>query len=115
MPSPPLPALPDRGTPNQEDGNASGCCQKRIHQEVLPVALVSMSAEAVSQHIMFCADRLLCELKQPKMCNVENLFPWMVLVSLQGKTNFFEKKVGECTKSGVASKHHHEFDLEADF
>ena len=89
--------------------------EQEFINEALPAALIGMNAEAMSQHIMFCADRLLCELKQPKVHNVENPFPWMALVSLQGKTNFFEKKVGEYAKSGVASKHHHEFDLEADF
>jgi ribonucleotide reductase beta subunit family protein with ferritin-like domain len=49
----------------------------------------------MNQNIPFCADRLLRELKQPTIYNVINPFPWMDTVSLQGKTNFFEKWVSQ--------------------
>ena len=83
--------------------------------EALPTPLLGMNAQTMGQYIKFCADRLLVDLGQPKHYKVENPYPWMTLISLQGKTNFFEKQVGEYAKSGVASKHHHEFDLSADF
>ena len=84
-------------------------------KETLPVPLLGMNAETMGQYVKFCADRLLTELGQTKHYKAENPYPWMTLISLQGKTNFFEKQVGEYAKSGVASKHHHEFDLTADF
>ena len=74
-----------------------------------------MAVTTMGQHIKFCADCLLVELNQPKIYKVESPFPCMTLISLQGKTNFFEKQVGEHAKSGVASKHHHKFDLDVDF
>ena len=58
-----------------------------------------MNAELMCQYIEFCADRLLLALGQPKIYRVANPFDWMVLISLQGKTNFFvEKKVSEYAK-----------------
>ena len=50
----------------------------------------------------FVADRLLASLGRPKIFGAKNPFDWMELISLQGKTNFFEKRVGECHKAGVA-------------
>ena len=62
------------------------------------------------------ADRLLASLGVSKVYNVENPFPWMDLISLQGKTNFFEKRVGDYQKSGVmADKEKQVFTLDADF
>jgi len=55
----------------------------------------------VSQYIEFVADRLLVALGNAKVYNVTNPFDWMELISLQGKTNFFEKRVGEYQKAGV--------------
>eukprot|EP00808_Paulinella_micropora_P014028 g68916.t1 len=69
----------------------------------LPVNLIGMNAELMSQYIEFCADRLLVALGHPKVWNVTNPFEWMELISLQGKTNFFEKRVGEYQKAGVMS------------
>ena len=57
----------------------------------------------MSQYIEFCADRLLGALNAPKMYNVTNPFDWMELISLQGKTNFFERRVSEYQKAGVMS------------
>jgi hypothetical protein len=57
----------------------------------------------MNQYIRFCADRLLRKLKQPTIYKVINPFPWMDTISLQGKTNFFEKRVSEYAKSGVNS------------
>ena len=53
------------------------------------------------QYIEFCADRLLQALNVPKAYNAVNPFDWMDMISLQGKTNFFEKRVSEYSKSGV--------------
>jgi len=55
----------------------------------------------MKQYIQFVADRLLFVLGVPKQYKVENPFEWMDMISLQGKTNFFEKKVGEYQKAGV--------------
>jgi ribonucleotide reductase beta subunit family protein with ferritin-like domain len=55
----------------------------------------------MSQYIEFCADRLLVELGVGKLYNATNPFDWMEAISLQGKTNFFEKKVSEYSKPGV--------------
>ena len=52
-------------------------------------------------YVEFVADRLLTALGYPKVYNVKNPFDWMELISLQGKTNFFEKRVGDYQKSGV--------------
>ena len=68
------------------------------------------------QYIKYVADRLLVELDCPKEFSVENPFDFMDNISLEGKTNFFEKKVGEYQKAGVmASKEEQKFTLDADF
>jgi hypothetical protein len=68
-----------------------------IH-DALPFNLMGMNATLMSQYIRFCADRVLRELKQPTIYNVTNPFPWMDTIFLQGKTNFFEKRVSEYAK-----------------
>jgi ribonucleotide reductase beta subunit family protein with ferritin-like domain len=55
----------------------------------------------MKQYIHFVADRLLVAFGVPKLYHAENPFPWMEMISMQGKTNFFEKRVGEYQKSGV--------------
>ena len=67
----------------------------------LPVSLIGMNADLMKQYIRFVADRLLVSLGATKLYNVENPFPWMEMISMQGKTNFFEKRVGEYQKAGV--------------
>lgn len=69
--------------------------------ESLPVELIGMNSGLMSQYIKFIADRLLFTLGVPKYYNVENPFEWMDMISLQGKTNFFEKRVGDYQKAGV--------------
>ncbi|KAJ3215934.1 Ribonucleotide-diphosphate reductase (RNR), small subunit [Dinochytrium kinnereticum] len=85
--------------------------------DALPVALIGMNATLMKRYIEFVADRLLVCLGCPKHYNVENPFDFMDLISLQGKTNFFEKRVGEYQKSGVMGKRDQavEFTMEADF
>jgi hypothetical protein len=73
--------------------------------EVVPFNLmgvnVSVMHEAANTFDCFCADHLLCQLKQPTIYNATNPFPWMDMISLQGKTNFFEKKVSDYAKTRV--------------
>ena len=72
--------------------------------DALPVSLIGMNAKDMTQYIRFVADRLLVQLGYPKMYNVGNPFDFMDLISLEGKTNFFEKKVSEYSKPGVGMK-----------
>lgn len=69
--------------------------------ESLPVELIGMNSGLMTQYIKFISDRLLVALGVPKKYNVENPFEWMDMISLQGKTNFFEKRVSEYQKAGV--------------
>lgn len=72
--------------------------------ESLPVELIGMNSKLMSQYIEFVADRLLYTLGVPKFYKTANPFEWMDMISLQGKTNFFEKKVSEYQKAGVMTK-----------
>lgn len=69
--------------------------------EALPVRLIGMNSELMTQYLEFVTDRLLQELNCDKIYNVENPFDFMDMISLQGKTNFFEKRVSEYQKAGV--------------
>lgn len=69
--------------------------------DALPVRLIGMNAELMKQYIEFVADRLLSALGGGKMYHAQNPFDFMELISLQGKTNFFEKRVSEYQKAGV--------------
>lgn len=90
--------------------------EKEFVTDALPVSLIGMNAELMGQYIEFVADRLLVSLGCDKFYNAVNPFPWMELISLQGKTNFFEKRVGEYQKSGVmAEKDSQVFSLDEDF
>jgi ribonucleoside-diphosphate reductase beta chain len=75
--------------------------EKEFVSDALPVKLIGMNADLMCQYIEFVADRLLAAVGNSKIYHVENPFPWMDLISLQGKTNFFEKRVGEYQKAGV--------------
>jgi len=77
--------------------------EKEFVTEAIPVKLIGMNAELMCQYIEFVADRLLVELNCGKFYNATNPFDFMELISLQGKTNFFEKRVGEYKKAGVSS------------
>ncbi|MGN6440044.1 MAG: ribonucleoside-diphosphate reductase small subunit [Agriterribacter sp.] len=91
--------------------------EKEFITEALPVALIGMNAKLMQQYIEFVADRWLSELGYPKMFNATNPFDFMEMISLEGKTNFFEKRVGDYQKSGVISgnKEAQAFSLEEDF
>lgn len=75
--------------------------EKEFILESLPVRLIGMNSDLMSQYIEFVADRLLSELNCEKVFNVSNPFDFMDMISIQGKTNFFEKRVGEYQKAGV--------------
>jgi len=87
--------------------------------EALSCDLVGMNSDLMRRYIQFVADRLLTALGHPKLYNASNPFDWMELISLQGKTNFFEKRVGEYQKAGVMTPAGQEenkgFVLDADF
>lgn len=70
-------------------------------KDALPVELIGMNSGLMTQYIQFCADRLLVALGYEKLYSATNPFDWMDMISLQGKTNFFEKRVSEYSKSGV--------------
>lgn len=90
--------------------------EKEFVSDALPVRLIGMNSEMMCQYIEFVADRLLASLGNDKVYNVENPFPWMDMISLQGKTNFFEKRVGDYQKAGVmADQTKQVFSLDEDF
>lgn len=74
--------------------------------DALPVDLIGMNSKMMNQYIEFVADRLLVALGCPKIYHASNPFDFMELISLQGKTNFFEKRVAEYQKAGVMGKQH---------
>ena len=93
--------------------------EKRFVSDALPVELIGMNSSLMCQYIEYVADRLIFCLGYPKIYNVTNPFDWMDLISLQGKTNFFEKRVGDYQKAGVMAglknKNAKEFSLDVDF
>ena len=90
--------------------------EKEFVVDALPVELIGMNSKLMCQYIEFCADRLLGALGCSKHYNAVNPFEWMEMISLQGKTNFFEKRVGEYAKSGVGvNKEEQVFSMDADF
>ena len=93
--------------------------EKYFVTESLPVSLVGMNSSLMSDYISFVADHLLVSLGQPKYFKVSNPFDWMELISLQGKTNFFEKRVGDYQKSGVMAslsiQDDRQFSIDQDF
>ncbi len=90
--------------------------EKEFVTDALPVSLIGMNASLMTQYIEFVADRLLVSLGNPKVFGTANPFPWMEMISLQGKTNFFEKRVGDYQKAGVMSEREKQtFSLDEDF
>lgn len=92
--------------------------EKEFICSALPVRLIGMNCELMSQYIEFVADRLLVALGHNKIWNATNPFDFMEMISLTGKTNFFEKRVGEYQKAGVNnsdSASHKVFSLDQDF
>lgn len=106
------------------------CSEKEVHDMIseaveienefvsdsLPVSLIGMNAEQMQIYIKFCADRLLKALEYKPIYNVQNPFDFMNMISLQGKTNFFEKRVAEYSLAGVGNDlAEMKFSLDEDF
>jgi ribonucleoside-diphosphate reductase beta chain len=90
--------------------------EKEFILEALPVRLIGMNSELMSKYLEFVTDRLLVSLGCSKVYNTTNPFDFMEMISIQGKTNFFEKRVGEYQKAGVlAGKENQTFSLDEDF
>ncbi|WP_295791107.1 ribonucleoside-diphosphate reductase small subunit [Mucilaginibacter sp.] len=90
--------------------------EKEFVSDALPVSLIGMNAKLMGQYIEFVADRWLGELGYDKVYGASNPFDFMEMISLQGKTNFFEKRVGDYQKSGVLnSQESKSFSLDEDF
>ena len=88
--------------------------EKEFICEALPCRLIGMNAPLMSQYIEFVADRLLMQLGYEKIYNSNNLFDFMEMISIEGKTNFFEKRVGEYALA-TKEKTDDVFDMDADF
>ena len=96
--------------------------ERKFICEALPCDLIGMNSELMTKYIEFVADRLLTALGHSKLFGASSPFDWMELISLQGKTNFFEKRVGEYQKAGVMAgagnaeqKENRGFSLDVDF
>jgi len=88
--------------------------EKEFICEALPCRLIGMNAQLMTEYIEFCADRLAIQLGCPKIYEASNPFTWMEMISVEGKTNFFEKRVGEyalATKTTDSST----FEMSLDF
>lgn len=75
--------------------------EKEFILEALPCSLIGMNAARMSEYIEFVADRLLISLGYPRAWNTANPFPWMERIGLEGKDNFFEKRVTNYALAGV--------------
>jgi ribonucleoside-diphosphate reductase subunit M2 len=93
--------------------------EKQFVAESLPVSLIGINCASMTEYVEFVADHLLLTLGVRKLYQTSNPFPWMELISLEGKTNFFEKRVGDYQKAGVMAAAggdaFHEFTTDADF
>jgi len=91
-------------------------CEHEFVTDALPVSLIGMNAKLMCQYIEFVADRLLVSLGCEKIYNSLNPFDFMEMISLQGKTNFFEKRVSEYKKASVGQQQEENlFKLDEDF
>ena len=89
--------------------------EREFITESLPVSLIGINAKLMTQYIEFVADHWLTRLNCSPLYNTKNPFDWMELISLEGKTNFFEKRVSEYQKAGVLNNGPQEFTLDAEF
>ena len=91
--------------------------EKEFIIESIPCKLIGMNSDMMSHYIEFVADRLLVQLGYSKVYNTSNPFEFMEMISLEGKTNFFEKRVTEYSKANVMSTYSKSTDiiLDADF
>jgi ribonucleoside-diphosphate reductase beta chain len=84
-------------------------------RESLPVSLMGMNADSMSDYVRYVADHMLTAISQPRLYNVVNPYEWMSMISLQDKTNFFEKKVSAYSKAGVGADSEKVFKIDEDF
>ena len=89
--------------------------EKEFITESLPCNLIGMNMDLMKQYIEYVSDRLLLMLGLEKEYNASNPFPWMELISVQGKTNFFEKRVGEYSNKAGTEIENNVFELDDDF
>ncbi|MBT4958831.1 MAG: ribonucleoside-diphosphate reductase, partial [Flavobacteriaceae bacterium] len=91
--------------------------EREFITESLPISLIGMNSKLMTQYLEFVTDRLLVELNCEKEYNVTNPFDFMDMISLQGKTNFFEKRVSEYQKAGVLNNDtkSSDFSIDEDF
>lgn len=89
--------------------------EKEFICEALPCRLIGMNSVLMSQYIEFVADRLVVQLGYPKIYNSSNPFDFMEMISLQGKTNFFEKRVGDYSLSSGSKTEEDAFAMDDDF
>ncbi len=89
--------------------------EREFITESLPVSLIGMNANLMTQYLEFVTDRLLLEFGCEKEYNATNPFDFMEMISLEGKTNFFEKRVSEYQKAGVKSGGTGSISFDADF
>ncbi len=89
--------------------------EREFITESLPVSLIGMNANLMTQYLEFVTDRLLLEYGCEKVYNATNPFDFMEMISLEGKTNFFEKRVSEYQKAGVKSGGTGSISFDADF
>ncbi len=89
--------------------------EKEFITESLPCNLIGMNMDLMKQYIEYVSDRLLLMLGIEKIYNVSNPFQWMELISVQGKTNFFEKRVGEYANKAASENTDNVFALDEDF
>lgn len=90
--------------------------EKEFITESIPCSMIGMNSELMTQYIKFCADRLSTQLGYGKIYSVNNPFDFMERISLEGKDNFFEKRVTNYAKAGVGkTAEEMSFSLDTDF
>lgn len=89
--------------------------EKEFIIDAIPCSMIGMNSKLMSEYIEFCADRLIVQLGYSKIYNAKNPFDFMERISLNGKTNFFEKRVGEYSKAGVSGNQTKKFSVNASF
>jgi len=89
--------------------------EKEFITDALPVSLIGMNSDLMKQYLEYVSDRLLVDLGVGKIYNSENPFDFMKNIAMENKTNFFEKRVSEYSKSGVGVKEDSAFSTDEDF
>ncbi len=89
--------------------------EREFITESLPASLIGMNDKLMAQYLEFVTDRLLLQLGCNKEFGTKNPFDFMEMISLEGKTNFFEKRVGEYQKAGFAADGDNEMSFDAEF